>query len=62
MAKDLPTADLPAGTTPSVSWPVIIGVLDVLERHGFHKADDQHTGQAVGLIGKLARVYAGGDE
>ena len=44
------------------AWELIIEVLDVLERHGYRKADDQHTGQAVHLIGKLARVYAGADE
>jgi len=38
---------------------LIIDVLDVLERHGYHRRDDQHTGQAIGVIGDLARVYDG---
>ena len=37
----------------------ILEVLDVLERHGYHHHDDQHTGRAVGLIGDLARIYEG---
>ena len=35
----------------------ILQFLDVLERHGYHYHDDQHTGRAVGLIGDLARIY-----
>ena len=41
------------------NWGLIIDVLDVLEQHGYHQADDQHTGRAVGLIGDLARIYEG---
>ena len=41
------------------NWGLIIDVLDVLEQHGYRQADDQHTGQAVGLIGDLARIYQG---
>jgi hypothetical protein len=41
------------------NWDLIIDVLDVLERHGYHRHDDQHTGQAIGVIGDLARVYEG---
>jgi hypothetical protein len=44
------------------NWGLIIDVLDVLEQHGYHKADDQHTGRAVGLIGDLARIYEGAQE
>ena len=47
---------------PEVIWPMITDVLDLLEAHGFRKADNQHSGQAVGMIGKLAQVYVGGDE
>jgi hypothetical protein len=42
-----------------LTWGLIIDVLDVLERHGYHKHDNQHTGQAVGVIHDLARVYEG---
>ncbi len=34
-------------------------VLDVLERHGFARGDDQHAGRAIFLIGDLARIYEG---
>ena len=44
------------------TWGLIIDVLDVLERHGYRQADDQHTGRAVGLIGDLARIYEGTQE
>ena len=41
------------------TWGLIIGVLDVLERHGYHRYDNQHTGQAFGMIFDLAYVYDG---
>src|SRR5262249_17079785 len=44
------------------TWGLIIDVLDVLEQHGYHQADDQHTGRAVGLVGELARIYEGTQE
>ena len=37
----------------------ILQFLDVLERHGYHYHDDQHTGRAIGLLGDLARIYEG---
>ena len=40
----------------------ILEFLDVLERHGYHHHDDQHTGRAVGLLGDLARIYEGTQE
>ena len=36
------------------TWGLILDVLDVLERHGYHKYDDQHTGRAFGMILDLA--------
>jgi hypothetical protein len=41
------------------NWGLVIDVLEVLEQHGYHQADDQHTGRAVGLVGDLARIYEG---
>jgi hypothetical protein len=38
---------------------LVIEVLDVLDRHGYRKADDQHTGRAIGLLGDVAKIYAG---
>ena len=31
-----------------LTWGLITDVLDVLERHGYHRHDNQHTGQAIG--------------
>ena len=44
------------------TWGLILDVLDVLERHGYHKYDDQHTGRAFGMILDLARTYEGARE
>jgi hypothetical protein len=38
---------------------LILDVLDVLERHGYHRYDNWHTGQAVGVILDLTYVYDG---
>jgi hypothetical protein len=44
------------------TWGLIIDVLDVLEKHGYRRGDDQHTGRAVGPVGDLARIYEGTQE
>jgi len=46
-------------TDNRMTWGLIIDVLNLLERHGYHKHDNQHTGQAAGVIYHLARVYEG---
>jgi hypothetical protein len=38
---------------------LVLDVLDVLERHGYHRYDNRHTGQAIGAILDLAYVYDG---
>ena len=38
---------------------LIHDVLDVLDRHGYARADDEHTGRAVLLISDLAHIYEG---
>jgi hypothetical protein len=38
---------------------LIHDVLDVLERHGYHRYDNRHTGQAVLVISDLGHVYDG---
>ncbi len=38
---------------------LFLDVLDVLERHGYHHHNKQHTGQAMGVIRDLAHVYEG---
>jgi hypothetical protein len=47
---------------PRHTWGLIIDVLDVLEQHGYHQANDQHTGRAVGLVSDLAHIYEGTQE
>ena len=42
-----------------MTWGFILDVLNVLEEHGYHRYDNLHTGEAVGLIWDLARVYDG---
>jgi hypothetical protein len=41
------------------TWGFVLDVIDVLERHGYHHHDNQHTGQAFAVIGDLAQVYDG---
>ena len=42
-----------------LTWGFITDVLGVMERHGYHHNDNEHTGQAIGLIGDVARIYEG---
>jgi hypothetical protein len=42
-----------------LTWRFITDVLDVLERHGYHRGDNEHTGQAIGLIRDVAHIYDG---
>ncbi len=42
-----------------LTWGFITDVLDALERHGYHRGDNEHTGQAIGLIRDVARIYEG---
>jgi hypothetical protein len=37
-------------------------VLDVLQRHGFARGDDEHAGRAIFLISDLARIYEGSQD
>ena len=46
-------------TDQRLTWGFIIEVLDVLERHGYRRRDSDHTGQAIGLIRHVARIYEG---
>ena len=46
-------------TDNRMTWGLISDVLDVLERHGYHQHHNQHTGQAIGVLHDLARVYEG---
>jgi hypothetical protein len=42
-----------------LTWGFILEVLDALERHGYRRSDSEHTGQAIGLIRQVARIYEG---
>ena len=42
-----------------MTWGFIFEVLDVLDRYGYRPSDNQHTAQAIGLLGNLARTYEG---
>jgi hypothetical protein len=42
-----------------LTWGFILEVLDVMERHGYRRRDNEHAGQAIGLIGDVARIYEG---
>jgi hypothetical protein len=45
-----------------LTWGTIIDVFNVLEQHGYHRFDDQHTGRAISLVGQLAFIYEGTQE
>jgi hypothetical protein len=49
-------------TDHRIGLDLFIDVLDVLERHGFARGDDEHQGRAIFLIGDLARIYEGTQE
>jgi len=36
---------------------LITDVLDVLDRHGYVRGDDEHAGRAIFLVSDLARIY-----
>jgi hypothetical protein len=41
---------------------LITEVLDVLERHGYTRGDDEHAGRAIFLIRDLASIYEGSQD
>ena len=41
---------------------LITEVLDVLERHGYARGDDEHAGRAICLIRDLASIYEGSQD
>jgi hypothetical protein len=46
-------------TDDRVSLSLITGILDVRDRHGYARGDDEHAGRAIGLISDLAHIYEG---
>jgi hypothetical protein len=41
---------------------LITDVLDVLDRHGYNRGDDEHAGRAIFLISDLAHIYEGSQD
>jgi hypothetical protein len=41
---------------------LIRDILGVLDQHGYARADDNHTGRAILLIGDLAHIYEGAQD
>ena len=39
-----------------LTWEFIHEVLDVMERHDYHRSDMQHSNRAIGLIHDAARI------
>jgi hypothetical protein len=46
-------------TDDRMNLSLITGILDVLDRHGYARGDDEHAGRAIGLIIDLAHIYEG---
>ena len=46
-------------TGQRMNLDLITDILDVLDRHGYARADDEHVAQAILLITDLARIYEG---
>ena len=46
-------------TDQRMNLDLITDILDVLDRHGYARADDEHTGRAILLISDLVRIYEG---
>jgi len=46
-------------TDKRMNLDLISDILHVLDRHGYARADDEHTGRAILLIGDLAHIYEG---
>ena len=45
-----------------MSVRLITEVLDVLDRHGYVRGDDEHAGRAIFLIRDLAHIYEGSQD
>ncbi len=43
-------------TDDRMNLSLITGILDVLDRHGYTRGDDEHTGRAIVLTSDLAHI------
>jgi hypothetical protein len=41
---------------------LVTEILDVLDRHGYARADNEHSARAIGLISDLAHIYEGSQD
>jgi hypothetical protein len=46
-------------TDQRMNLDLIHDIIDVLDRHGYTRADDEHAGRAILLISDLAHIYEG---
>jgi hypothetical protein len=46
-------------TDDRMNLGLITEMLDMLDRHGYVRSDDEHTGRAILLISDLAHIYQG---
>ena len=49
-------------TDRRMNLDLIHDILDVLDRHGYTRADDEHAGRAILFIGDLAHIYEGAQD
>ena len=49
-------------TDNRTSLGLITDVLDVLDRHGYARSDNEHTARAIVLISDLAHIYEGSQD
>ena len=55
-----PPQEPPMTDDARMTWGFIIDVLNIFEPHSYRRSDDQHTGQAIGLIGDVvAHIHEG---
>lgn len=58
--KDVPEQPAAARSESTrFTWGFVVDVFDALERNGFRKGDDVHTGKAIGLLYGLVETYEG---
>ena len=46
-------------TDDRMNLSLITEMLDMLDRHGYFRSDDEHTARAIVLISDLAHIYEG---
>ena len=49
-------------TDHRMNLDLITGMFGLLDRHGYTRSDNEHTGRAILLLGDLARIYEGSQD